>query len=874
VTLGFGDDRLRSVVFPDSEATYLALPDPGVSLAFSGGLDQLDQGMDGGVLDQLAMELRGTLGSATKWLSESGLPVAADVPLDGDGSITVVLDGPLDSFELSPSLSFRGRFITDAHGAEEAAEPPDVEARLASVLRVEGLLAFLRDRATGSLSLAFVDQTEAPPELRVRSSEGVLLDGRLTGAATIGEQGPELDQMAVEVVAHVSELQQALARWSSESGLGISPRMPDGVSIGGTARLHVRADGIPKHGMELDAGLDLTQLSVLFGASELAPVCHKVPGQPMSLSLGATMQIGPDWEFAVDTLELRLLDVYARAGLQSSMWGELSGPRAGGAYFEVPEFSLGALRDAVPIIERAGLSDAKMSLSIRDVAVDRAQAPAQGNLRAHLAAPRLSLAEVQTAIAELRGPQPKPPVEAAQEPTAPEAGGEPTHTVVLRPEVRELLRGFKAEFRFRVDDAELVGGTRLRNAHGAVLFNEGRGDNSLGVTAVADVFSPAGHVGRVSANCDACLDAAPFDTLDFAGRFIGGPLRGTRISGWADGISSAAPTVQARLTLPRLDIGPELLSLLPEEHQVLLRAHSLGGTVWGSGFTSLGTGVEARYSADIEMSGGRFESQRPPMIVHGLSAALHADEKRLQCRQFRGRAWGGKVDGGFLVSLETPAGTSPTFECQMELQNASLRQLASQIGGAAAEISGRMAASLDARGSTTDLFSVVGRASLHITEARLADVPLIAGLFNVLSLGLPEKTVFDSVGLSAEMENGIARLSSILLSSATLDITGKGTISINGDLDLVMAAATSARPKKGIPLVSDALGFAMRGIQRNILPPVRVTGKVGQPKFRLMVMNPLRRPLESIAGLIPLLPEPGTQDTSGTEAGVRSLGTW
>jgi hypothetical protein len=42
-----------------------------------------------------------------------------------------------------------------------------------------------------------------------------------------------------------------------------------------------------------------------------------------------------------------------------------------------------------------------------------------------------------------------------------------------------------------------------------------------------------------------------------------------------------------------------------------------------------------------------------------------------------------------------------------------------------------------------------------------------------------------------------------------------------------------------------------------------------------MLMDPIRRPLVSVTGLIPLLPDPQSQEQVGeSEAGVRSFGAW
>ncbi|HRU04476.1 MAG TPA: hypothetical protein P5137_01725, partial [Candidatus Brocadiia bacterium] len=92
----------------------------------------------------------------------------------------------------------------------------------------------------------------------------------------------------------------------------------------------------------------------------------------------------------------------------------------------------------------------------------------------------------------------------------------------------------------------------------------------------------------------------------------------------------------------------------------------------------------------------------------------------------------------------------------------------------------------------------------------------------------------------------------ILLSSQAVEVTGRGTIRLDGETDLILAAV-SPKTSGGIPLISDAFNVVIRGVQGAILPPVRVTGKIWAPKWKVMKLEPIRRPLRSVLDLAGLL---------------------
>ncbi len=847
------DGKVTAVELCGDDGARIALDGPGLTLSVGGRVDGMAGALDSWRLGALRLTAEAQTAALAAWLERAGIATAGP-SADGVAGLTLMAEGPVEDFGLDTHASYAGE-VNVPHGADAEPVGGQVEFDMSSALQVRGLPGFLRDPHRTVLQVQGLSDNESRPDLRVQSKGDLLWEGWLAGDVSLAGGALDVADSSLRLVVQPGPLRRAVGRWVPENMLRIS----ENLSLGGTAEIRLQTIG----NAGLKVGLDLTPTELGLAGVEGRPILAKQPATPLSVAFTAKRQAAG---ITFHPVEFELAGLSGTASLAVGTDGTLSGPGEGGAYVDIPEFALGSLGRVLPGLESLGLGDATLALGAHGL---RSGPGGRGNVRASIEVPRLSLPELRRELSGLV------PAGSPDETPESESAPVPVTAEPLDPRLRERLRSMSAQIRFHVGRLELDEARRLDDVRGAVLFNRGGADNRLVVSTVLEPVLGSASAGRVRLTCEGSLDELPYDALDFTARFLGGPLRGGRVSGWCEGLAVGRPSVQARFDVPRLDIGEPLLALVPESARPVLEPYSMDGIVSLSGFATHTPDAGLRYSADVDLSDVRLKSDQPPLTVHGLSAAVHVDEKRVQCRHFVGRAWGGQVKGTFLANLPARADTGATFECRLDMENASLQQLGSQLGGKAAELSGLMSGTVDARGTVTDPRSMVGRGTFGIQEARLAQLPVITGLLNVLSLSLPEKTVFDSVELTAQAERGEVRFPSIVLSSRTVDVTGKGSISLQGDCNLVMGVATSQRPRKGIPLLSDALTFAMRGIQRTVLPPVRVTGKLWEPSFRPMLMDPVRRPLASVTGLIPLLPDPESEEQVGeSEAGVRSFGAW
>jgi len=347
--------------------------------------------------------------------------------------------------------------------------------------------------------------------------------------------------------------------------------------------------------------------------------------------------------------------------------------------------------------------------------------------------------------------------------------------------------------------------------------------------------------------------AADMRRVDIEGRMRSGPLGGARFSASADFAGERA-AVQVNVTAPRVTLEAGTLSFLPADVAAFASDFRPSGVVRADLFADFVEGAGFDYSVEIRLSDASIAARAFPLVLCDLGADIHADEGMVQLRGLAARAWGGAATGSGILTM-WGAGLF-SWRGHVEVRGANLADIAAWIE-APSDVRGRVEGWADIAANSTGRDSISGGGSIRVDDAYLARLPFFAGLMNVLSLTVPQQTVFDSGEFDFRFDGGRVHVSEILLSSPTVDITGKGIISLDGEVDAVLAVATSRRPKKGIPVISDVLGFVVRGLQRNLLPPVRVTGTIREPRYKVLTFEPIKRPFGSLAELIPFLPSPG-----------------
>ncbi len=194
---------------------------------------------------------------------------------------------------------------------------------------------------------------------------------------------------------------------------------------------------------------------------------------------------------------------------------------------------------------------------------------------------------------------------------------------------------------------------------------------------------------------------------------------------------------------------------------------------------------------------------------------------------------GGVVRGGAFARLEEPR----TFGGDFTLDDARVEALATSVYGERARAAGRLDVVLRFRGESENPKRFSGSGRIAVREARLYELPIVAGILNVLSLSPPEKPVFDEAVADLRLEPDRIVVERAEIQSSAVSLYGKGEIR-DGEQRLIFVPELGRTgPFSFIPGV-DELWRLIKGT----LIQVEVTGPVAAPVARVIPLSPITGP--------------------------------
>jgi len=178
------------------------------------------------------------------------------------------------------------------------------------------------------------------------------------------------------------------------------------------------------------------------------------------------------------------------------------------------------------------------------------------------------------------------------------------------------------------------------------------------------------------------------------------------------------------------------------------------------------------------------------------------------------------------------------------------------MGLAERELRGVMNGSV--RFDFSDASSWTAEGTVSVSNAFLAKLPVLARAFSLLNFRFPSGEVFDRGECRFSIWAHKVYIESLNISSPSVEITGTGTVSLDGTVDLVLLVASSDRNKGWI--VTRPIRAVIKGIERQIMPPVAVSGTLGDPKVRPLTLEPIKRSFRSLADLLPFVGSEGEKN--------------
>jgi hypothetical protein len=206
-----------------------------------------------------------------------------------------------------------------------------------------------------------------------------------------------------------------------------------------------------------------------------------------------------------------------------------------------------------------------------------------------------------------------------------------------------------------------------------------------------------------------------------------------------------------------------------------------------------------------------------------LESPVDVSQGVARLENIRGDLLGGELTGRFRVSLDA----TPKYAAALAVRGADLRQYAKTLQGRQS-FRGRVEARLELNGFGGDPRTLQGGGEAHVADGDLGELPVFLRLVKILNLSAATKTAFDSADVALSVRDGTTYLDPIRFTGDAFSLHGRGTMDVQGDLDLGLRVLYG-RDRVHLRLLSDA----MREASGQFLV-VRVLGTPSFPKFRLV----------------------------------------
>jgi hypothetical protein len=249
-------------------------------------------------------------------------------------------------------------------------------------------------------------------------------------------------------------------------------------------------------------------------------------------------------------------------------------------------------------------------------------------------------------------------------------------------------------------------------------------------------------------------------------------LRFPRVS--EDSLGSPDVEFEGRVQLDgvRLDPGIAIEELSGELEIVRGRVTPLGveeieAEVRGVALSVLGIGFR-EIATRLRLDPQRFETVRRAQaeVLGGSLGPLELD--------------GPEEPRTFAIDLGSE---QPRFEVNLEVQDAELQRLLSEIEGRTIRAPGAFDARLEIAGPVRDLGRVRGTANLRLREGELGTLPVLGRLNPLLG---QEAVTFRTARAAARLEGLIVRVDDLRLDSPAAELSGRGAIGLDGTIALAI----------------------------------------------------------------------------------------
>jgi len=255
------------------------------------------------------------------------------------------------------------------------------------------------------------------------------------------------------------------------------------------------------------------------------------------------------------------------------------------------------------------------------------------------------------------------------------------------------------------------------------------------------------------------------------------------------------------------------------------------------------------YVLDVNLTDVSCVPKFIPVPVDALSGELLVTESRTVSNSFTGVTCGGRFQGAAVVYYG-PRGHATSYGARLQYEQLELGELARRIGGKEMNVAGRLAGVLDIGGVVGKTTITGGKGNVSLTDGRLWKTSFFLQLLPVLHLSMPTDQEASVQGdMTFALQGNELRMHEFELTGGGLNLSGYGTVWLDGKLDLTMVAVGAPEEGTGIPILTPAVNLVLKAVERQLVR-LDVTGTISKPVFEERVLSKITWPLTSLRNVL------------------------
>ena len=223
-------------------------------------------------------------------------------------------------------------------------------------------------------------------------------------------------------------------------------------------------------------------------------------------------------------------------------------------------------------------------------------------------------------------------------------------------------------------------------------------------------------------------------------------------------------------------------------------------------------------------------SLRDRFFLEELQSPLRYSPDELNFSQITARAAAGEITGRFIL---LPQAEDSPFTVSVKFHDVQADRVVSDAGGSSGMITGRLEGSLEAAGTTADQNALSGQGEIVLRDGQVRQYSLLVALGQLLQIQEFQQLRLDQAQVKYHINPGVVTIDELILRSENVRLSGTGTVSFDGKLQLESQLAVNEKMRSQL----------FRAIRDNFQPTdepgysavsFQVTGTVGRPKTNLM----------------------------------------